>query len=92
MRHLTKHTALFLVLVFTMQVSAQEPSAQDDYVNSSQEKHDFNKKKWGSLKERVINESGGAYGSENEGVEGSYYNYDKEDYDGKYSEYKNEMC
>lgn len=90
MRHLTKHTALFLVLVFTMQVSAQEPSAQDDYVNSSQEKHDFNKKKWGSLKERVINESGGAYGSENEGVEGSYYNYDKEDYDGKYSEYKNE--
>tara|TARA_B110000285_G_scaffold18001_1_gene17561 strand:+ start:135 stop:974 length:840 start_codon:yes stop_codon:yes gene_type:complete len=73
-----------------MQVSAQEPSAQNDYVNSAQEKHDFNKKKWGNLKERVINESGGAYSSENGGAEGSYYDYDNEDYVGKYGEYKNE--
>ena len=90
MRHLIIHTALLLVLGFTMQVSAQEPSAQDDYVNSTQEKHDFNKKKWGNLKERVINESGGAYSSENGGAEGSYYDYDNEDYDGKYGEYKND--
>ena len=72
------------------QISAQEPSAQDDYVHSAQEKYSFNKKTWGSLKDRVIKESGGAYSSENGGVEGSYYNYDNEDYDGKYSEYKND--
>ena len=90
MRHLIIHTALLLVLGFTTQVSAQEPSAQDDYVNASQEKHDFNKKKWGNLKERVINESGGAYSSENGGAEGSYYDYDNEDDVGKSGEYKSD--
>ena len=85
-----KHIAFFSVLILSIQVSAQAPSAQDEYVNSSQEKHDFNKKKWGKLKDRVTEESGGAYSSENGGSQGSYYNYDNEDYDGKYSEYKND--
>ena len=90
MRQVIIYIILLSVLGCLTQISAQEPSAQDDYVNSVQEKHNFNKKKWGSLKDRVINESGGAYSSENGGVEGSYYNYDNEDYDGKYSEYKND--
>ena len=90
MRQVIIHIALLSVLGCLTQIAAQEPSAQDDYVNSAQEKYNFNKKKWGSLKDRVINESGGAYSSENGGVEGSYYNYDNEDYDGKYSEYKND--
>ncbi len=90
MRQLIIHIILLSVLGCLAQISAQEPSAQDDYVNSAQEKYSFNKKKWGSLKDRVIKESGGAYSSENGGVEGSYYNYDNEDYDGKYSEYKND--
>ncbi len=90
MRQVIIHIVLLSVLGCLTQIAAQEPSAQDDYVNSAQEKYNFNKKKWGSLKDRVINESGGAYSSENGGVEGSYYNYDNEDYDGKYSEYKND--
>lgn len=84
------HIILLLVLGCLAQISAQENSAQDDYVHSAQEKYSFNKKTWGRLKDRVTRESGGAYSSENGGVEGSYYNYDNEDYDGKYSEYKNE--
>ncbi len=81
---------LLSVLGCLAQISAQEHSAQDDYVHSAQEKYNFNKKTWGRLKDRVTKESGGAYSSESGGVEGSYYNYDNEDYDGKYSEYKNE--
>lgn len=84
------HIVLFSVLGCLLQAPAQEPSAQDDYVNSTQEKHAFNKKKWGSLKERLINESDGAYNSGAGGVKGSYYNYDNEDYDGKYGEHKND--
>jgi len=90
MRTFILHIILGSVLFFSAQSFAQTNSAQDDYVNSSQEKHDFNKKKWGSLKKNVIEESGGAYSSENGGAEGSYYNYDNEDYDGKYSEYQND--
>ena len=90
MRQIGIYIILLSMLGCLAQISAQEPSAQDDYVNSAQEKHNFNKKKWGRLKDRVINESGGAYSSENGGAEGSYYDYDNEDYDGKYSEYKNE--
>jgi len=84
------HIIFLSVLGCLAQISAQEHSAQDDYVQSAQEKYSFNKKTWGRLKERVYRESGGAYSSENGGVEGSYYNYDNEDYDGKYSEYANE--
>jgi len=84
------HIALILALVNSSSVYAQKNSAQEDYINSSQEKHDFNKKNWGNLKKNVIEESGGAYSSENGGTEGSYYNYDNEDYDGKYSEYLND--
>ena len=90
MKQLITHIILLSVLGCLAQISAQEPSAQDDYVHSAQEKYSFNKKTWGSLKDRVIKESGGSYSSENGGVEGSYYNYDNEGYDGKYSEYKND--
>ena len=90
MRRFIIHNILLSVLICLTQVSAQEPSAQNNYVNSAQEKYSFNKKKWSSLKDRVINESGGAYSSYNGGVEGSYYNYDNEDNEGKYSEYKND--
>jgi len=90
MRQVIIYIILLSVLGCLTEVSAQEPSAQEDYVNSTQEKHNFNKKKWSSLKDHVIKESGGVYSLENGGVEGSYYNYDNEDYDGKYSEYKND--
>ena len=90
MRRFIIHNILLSVLICLTQVSAQEPSAQNNYVNSAQEKYSFNKKKWSSLKDRVINESGGAYSSYNGGVEGSYYNYDNEDNEGKYSEHKND--
>ena len=90
MRQISIYITLLSVLGCHTQISAQQPSPQDDYVNSAQEKHNFNKKKWGRLKDRVIKESGGTYSSENGGVEGSYYNYDNEDNDGKYSEYKND--
>ena len=89
MRRRIIHLVLFSVLGCFIQTSAQETSAQDDYVNSVQEKHTFNKKKWGGLKDRLISESDGAYSSGDGGVKGSYYNYDNEDYYGKYSEHKN---
>ena len=90
MRWFTIYILFLSVLGFTKKISAQETSAQDDYVNSIQEKHNFNKKKWGNLKDRITKESGGVYSTENGATEGSYYNYDNEDYDRNNSDYKNE--
>jgi len=90
MRRVVINMVLFSVLGCLLEASGQEPSAQEDYVNSTQEKHAFNKKKWGSLKDLLINESDGTYNSGDRGVKGSYYNYDNEDYDGKNGEHNNE--
>ena len=90
MRWVPIYIVVFSMLGCITKISAQENSVQDDYVNSMQEKHNFDKKNWGSLKDRIIKESGGAYSSEHGGVEGSYYNYEDESYDGNYSEYKND--
>ena len=90
MRWFTIYILFLSVLGFTKKISAQETSAQDDYVNSIQEKHNFNKKKWGNLKDRITKESGGAYSTENGATEGSYYNYDNEGNDGNYNDYKND--
>ena len=90
MRWVAIYIFVLSVLGCITKISAQENSVQDDYVNSTQEKHNFNKNNWGNLKDRIIKESGGAYSSEHGGVEGSYYNYEDESYDGKYSEHKND--
>ena len=87
MRQVIIHIVLLSVLSFPAQEpSAQESSAQESYVNSTPEKHSFNNKKWSGLKDLVINESGGAFGSENRVAEGSYYNYEKEDTQDFYEE------
>ena len=83
--HIVLVTLLSLVVLYS---NGQE--AQNEYIKSSQEKHDFNKKNWSKLKEKVVDESGGRYNSENGGSDGSFYEYDNEGYDGKYSEYQND--
>lgn len=89
MQRIIIQIVLFTLVFYTPTCFGQNSAAQDDYIKSSQEKHDFNSKKWSDLKKTISSESGGRYSSE-EGEEGSFYQYDEEGYDGGYSEYKND--
>jgi len=93
MQKTTKNILLFISVLFgSVTACAQNSSAQDEYLNSSQEKHGFNNDKWGKLRETITQESHGEFdsGSENQNNEGGFYEHDEEGYDGKYSEYKND--
>lgn len=92
------HISLFWAFCMIGQIAVAQ-SNQEEYLQSSPEKAQFNTKQWGKLKGKMKQESSGSNASDGgfsggdfsteSSAEGSAYEYETEDYKGEYSEYQN---
>lgn len=99
----TGKIASFLFLLVTLLLShvvCHAQKNQEEYLKSNPNKKEFNQEKWNSLKGKLKKESSGSSGNgeinfepkdftNEKAPEGDFYDYEKEDAKGEYSEYQN---